>query len=553
MRTHPYHKTFPQGIKCSVAACAFVGFASGCAVEAEEISEPISDTEAEVVYDTPEWDLVTKFDGDMDHHINAGYGRATAQVSLGGSICSAVLISDDVLLSATHCRGEPPDSSSPTSLTATFGKYGNTPTDFTLGMAEGRKRFESHFGLSRSESRAAIADSGLTTFTCNLVDSEFTSGNGADVDIWRCSGNAFSLNTTPFGRTRNYQVLPGHVWGHTNVKVGVYDNSIQLDVLNVNAPAHFPTGAEAVLLSPNGRMLGSSGWGPFTSMGFKVIGADWNCGSSGGGIVDNKDHEVFGIVSGSRFTWNGSCSLNPVPDDDWITPLFTHNIGALIGSLSVSFQDEPAITDPLPASSVHLSPSVGSNTGGARTGLCPTSFAVAGFVASNNFVGGSSAIANLGPICLPYQRTRPLGLLDRTSIPQIDSALLSAFGTTGMPVVRGVDYNTYIHETLVAPNARSTQTVVMCPAGSYVSGMSLRSDGVLRSMPTIQCSEVTEFLNPITGVLSRNTSSADKPAISGVGGTLANSNCGPRSIAIGMLGRSNGVNATQARLHCLDL
>ncbi len=551
MATLSLSRLCPRGINVGLV-CALSALTCACAAQVEEGEQSLSDSEQDVVFNDPEWDRITAFDADPTQHVIAGYGRASARTSLG---CSGVLISDDVLLSSTTCRGIPPSPTAPTTLSAVFGRYGDAPTDFSRGIAEGRKRFETHFGITAAESRSAVPDGSLTRFTCSLVDSELTSlaGNGAAIDIWRCASNDFTLNTQPFGRPRTFRILPGQVWGHMNTAFNPIHAGKPLGqavtATSDGRPAHFP-GTTAVVLSPNGSFYGGS-----APPEFGVTGADWRCGSEGGGIFSTSRAALFGIISGEKTPfWNPACSASPIPDDP-ITWQFGHNLGNYLGSLSALFEAESNFpsTDPINGSSIHLAAAVGPNSGSSRTVLCPTNFALAGFVSTSNSVTFENAMANFGGVCLPYERVRPLGITERPSSPQIDSAQVSVFGSTGLPVVRGADYNTYIHESLTAPSANATQKVVMCPPGSYVSGITLRSDTVLRSMPSIECSEVTEFFNPFSGTLTRNISSASKPGFGGFSGSLATSDCGPKSIAVGLLGRSNGVNATQARLYCVDL
>lgn len=462
---------------------------AGCATD---VVTPPEVAEDALLFGTEDWDVITRFETDPQYHVGALYARAVADVPG----CSAWLISDDILVTAHHCglRDDSP-------IRVRFGLYGESlEDDHGRGEADGRVALY-RAGVPQAEAFGMRASS-FQQFRCDFVSSDYPSQD-RDVEYWRCRPNEVVYTTPPFDRERRVQILPGHVWGHYEVQLGERPDDSDLYLASVNNPHR--ASRDSVVLSPNGWVIDPDDSFSDFEHNFEYIGADNLCGSSGGPVIDERTHRAFGLQTGGyAITWDPDACDRTVHGNDWLTQQRFSNVGTYLGTSVRAFTERAPESMPLAAIGTHLSPWVGGTGGTLHDASCPPDFAALGIV----YTSYSGHVGNFGVVCAPYRRFSDASGADQTIRVVWDQATVIAGGSidTGFARATNADWNAYWHERLTAPDAYSTQSVLTCPPGSWLSGVRVASSRSVDRIYDIDCREMrrpyaaarTAVIQPIT-------------------------------------------------------
>ncbi len=489
----------------------------GCVVEEDPPS--LDQTEQANILGTEDWNQLPTFETDATYFRGALYGRATAHLDMGVNsdgetgLCSGWLITDNILVTANHCR------TGNASITARFGMYDSQPGLFTNGTADARQR-QGELGL-QGISPAILTDALLTTFSCSLYETE----PSRDVDYYICSSNKVTITMQPFGRSRTFELFPGHLWGQYEVELGGRANDDAVYSVSVNRTnAQVDAGqSRTVLLSPNGWVSDAA-----YDHVFKYLGADSLCGSSGGVIVDQSNHRAFAVVS-AEVGEADSCTRTIHSNSNSYA-----NVGEELGDVAGTLLGYGVSSDPLPKVGTHNTAYVGGTGGVARTTSCPPNFVAVGVIGTRT----SNVVGNFGLICSPYRRgyNEATGA-DATLSRDLKNSTVIAGGSidTSFAVASNADYNAYWHDVVPNSSATSPQAQLMCPFGSYLSGATVsRVNALISGIDSIRC---TELKKVGSAVQSRFTLSASA-GLSGQTSTKQSALCTTNSYVTGIFERS---------------
>jgi hypothetical protein len=462
-----------MGLSLAHAACMVPLDEDDAELETEELGH----AEEEIICGSQDWDDAWNFANDPDHRIGAHYARGVAQTTAGGNLCSAPLVSPDTLITAQHCG-------SPASLTANFGVGWSNAIPYAQGRLQ-------DLGLSAAQANA-VPPNTLSSFNCTFKK---TYGNDAggnrDLDVYDCSPNWIS----GLGF-----VSPGDIWGFLEIQSGTRAEGTDTYVLSVNRK--FGANGDRLMLSPDGTVHDEydNCHGPWGYGNCFEHDADTKPGSSGGAILDG-NHRLFGLVKG-----NYDASIY----ND--CPTFATNYGTYLPYNG--FSDSWVIPDSLP------SPSNGSMTiyaggmgGTASVQVCPANYLAAGIIGTTYSFDptGNARVGNIGLVCVPFKRantpsSRPMESWQALAGGSIDTTLSSYYGP----------FNEIIHERLdryddfgaMAGYNDQQQSLTMCKAGFYMTGVRIEGGSHLDQVVHIECSRwdglVSNFRTPRKAIGTRS-------------------------------------------------
>ncbi|MEC7518319.1 MAG: hypothetical protein VYE22_00565 [Myxococcota bacterium] len=524
-----------------IGLCAVTMVVTGCvSPTGAPGADDVAASEEEIIFDAEDWNDITAFETSPTYQIGALYGRATAglfnrsQVSEDDEpFCSGFLIDDEILVTAHHCRRG--SFSSPQPIVAQFG-------EFDLGLLDARERMRS-LGFPVPQAQNMAFDGSAREWTCDFIASDYPTYR-RDIDYYRCRPN----RVTPWAPAGApiVDLLPGHVWGHMNVTTRRANVDDRIYVLSVNDPS-WQIGDDDVLLSPSGSIWDDWDDLPVSDDGFDYNGGfEWGdsdtlCGSSGGPVLyrnGSYGHQVLGVVHGQYDQWGGdSCRRTRVSEDSWSLNFYSNTGTYLMGQARTMSSTAP-LTETMSVRWHYDTTALGGTGGSEHVAQCPSGFAVAGFV-GETIDGGSrdGVVGNLGVVCLPFRNrhTTVNGVIPW----ELDRAVVLSAGSVNTPRIGsgGEDFNTYHHERLV-PNStyglpNGEQTLMICPPGTYVTGVEVRADSMINMVRRLEC-----------GSVSRNGAGYD---VNGIGwqtghrtigernyGSTQTSECGSRAIFSGV-------------------
>lgn len=373
--------------------------------------------------------------------------------------CSGGLIDDEQVVLAEHCDGTNTINGGPekTLAVAQFGRYGVKADvgDFTEAIVEARRRLK-QLGIPHATVEA-LAVPTFTEWVCRFNMQDGT----RDVAVWGCDPNIIQVPHS--GGTFDFELMPGHVWGHYNTQVGFQKDDF-LEVPNHtymcgdNAPHRNLVLSEGDVVDTVAACNATS---DFTDC-FHTL-ADWVEGSSGAPIL-NADHEIVGVVSSGAVS-NGPISTQCLPLDPAqipVNPMLNPNKGAAISALVPAQVDDTR--DGVNAGNwTGTTDLVGAAPSFPYIRNCPVDTRGSGLVGTRNGDG----VGNIGLVCTPDN-----GLGDL----RIDSGVVMTRGSADIggyinPTPR--DLNDFLKERLswTEPNHLGQHTLAMCPPGHFLVGL----------------------------------------------------------------------------------
>ncbi len=485
---------------------------SACISNSGGDEEEVGNAESEIVMGSANYKLLTELEGLGPDGARALYGRAVGTFPESG--CSGFLIEDDVVVSARTCRMA--GNNVVTSDTQEFqlGLHGSGAAtgNFNPALIEAMVKLMA-LGVPTSVFiTGQISLETLTKWSCNAVQQT----PGRDVEYFACEPNNI-LWTNDNGTTTQLALMPGHLYGHMNVKPSVPGAVTSIRNLGVNKRCGDP---QKSTLSSTGQMWEVSEacdeWSPDAFGSCFDYTSDANLGHEGGPIFVNATNEVFGIHTGHWHFW-----LHDAGDDS--DPCasasfnYAENLGTYIANDVFNFtNDSPNGNGSSTGVTLSAGTFVGGTGGTARNLTCPSNYLAAGVIGST---AADGHLGNFGLVCMPNTDFFQGDLTGDVDAYRLDRAVVIAGGSidTGFTVADRVDFNSYYNEvrssTAVAP---FQQRLNMCPPGEFLKGITGHFSSLAGSVTELTCSPPKFFNMETTRTVNNlgDLSSADSRSFS---------------------------------------